>query len=318
VFDRTRYERAIQQQDEALDRGDMADYYMGRCEQTSAQGRVPRLIDVARAFGLPDPDCEEVATFEDDVVSGRIASGATAEQIRSRLLQRGRQSPDFFPRALDRSWYLGGAADRARGGPSRPSLRPPTRPPGRADRAGGDGEAVELLAANPAAFTISLPTSVQTAIEQEVLAAIWRFDRRDVESGGWLFALYGATDGEVRIAYASGPGANSKHWTGRITLTRPEEIRAAFPDFLRRSQLVLVGDWHSHPVRVPKPSEADLKAWAKHGGLTTSAAIREPHRHAGSRDGLVRPRSPRLPHVRARRPARLRASPNHLVSSFVT
>jgi proteasome lid subunit RPN8/RPN11 len=231
----------------------MADYYAGRCEQASAQGRVPNLVDVARAFGLPDPDRADIAAFEDDVVSGRIASGTTVEQIRSRLLDGGGRRSADLPRTRGRSWYLHEASGRARGDPSGPS---PALP--------------QFLAASRAAFTIRLPSSVQTAIEQEVVGAIWRFDRRDVESGGWLFALYGADDDEVRIAYASGPGAGSKHLAGQLTLTRPQEIRAAFPDYLRRSQLVLVGDWHSHPAPDPEPSDADVKAWAKHSRLTAS------------------------------------------------
>jgi proteasome lid subunit RPN8/RPN11 len=39
---------------------------------------------------------------------------------------------------------------------------------------------------------------------------------------------------------------------------------ASFEDCLLQTQLVRVGDWHSHPNDDPIPSDADLRTWGLH------------------------------------------------------
>jgi hypothetical protein len=82
MFDRKRYERALAQMDEAPTR---ADYYAGLCALAEAQGRVPDLVHVAKAFGLPPVDSAALRAFEEDVISGRIPRGTTAAQVRERF-----------------------------------------------------------------------------------------------------------------------------------------------------------------------------------------------------------------------------------------
>jgi hypothetical protein len=115
------------------------------------------------------------------------------------------------------------------------------------------------------------------AIERAVVAAIWEFDSREVESGGWLYAHCPADNESVAIVHASGPGPTASHGRGTVRLSNPGDIEADFEDFLVRARLVRCGDWHSHPWRDPVPSRRDLVVWAQHaddsGRLPYAAVI---------------------------------------------
>jgi proteasome lid subunit RPN8/RPN11 len=113
-------------------------------------------------------------------------------------------------------------------------------------------------------FRVKLNATVCKAMEQEVLQTLWQFDSQEVETGGWLYALYAPDDDRVTIAHASGPGHNGKHGGGWTRLSDPSEVEEAFDDALAQARLVRVGDWHSHPVRDSIPSDADLAKWARH------------------------------------------------------
>jgi hypothetical protein len=101
-------------------------------------------------------------------------------------------------------------------------------------------------------------------MEQEVLHAIWRFESREIESGGWLNAMYPPEDDRATVVYASGPGQNGSHGLRQVRLSELNQVEADFGDILARARFVRVGDWHSHPVRDASPSDADLSTWARH------------------------------------------------------
>jgi proteasome lid subunit RPN8/RPN11 len=47
-----------------------------------------------------------------------------------------------------------------------------------------------------------------------------------------------------------------------VWLGHADDVEAAFPDWLQRSGLIRVGDFHVHPSGDPQPSPPDQKAWA--------------------------------------------------------
>jgi hypothetical protein len=120
MFDRDAYERAIKQMDEALT---PEDYSSGLCALMEAQGRVPRLSEVARAFGLPPPDRAAIKAFEEDVIHGRIPSGTTAAEVRKRFYGAGssrpRRSPSCSePRRELAAQFRATARERSRSSPN--------------------------------------------------------------------------------------------------------------------------------------------------------------------------------------------------------
>jgi hypothetical protein len=262
AFDRRAYDQAIAEEDEALDAGDTAGYYRAVCAQKEAQGGVPRLADVARAFGLPAPSKAAVARFEDDVVDGRIPLGTTAEQIRRQLLAGGSRSRVDFPSARERSWHLGEERARAALPLSAVAPQPARGRVGPVERAEPDNEPAETLAWADD-FTIRLSVGALSAIENEIRDAIWRFDVESVETGGWLYGLYGhgAHGGDdVIVVHATGPGPEAVHGRDRVKLSHPSTM--PFDG-------ALVGSWHSHPSRWSgdpndQASDADLEAWHSH------------------------------------------------------
>jgi proteasome lid subunit RPN8/RPN11 len=132
----------------------------------------------------------------------------------------------------------------------------------------GRGEACPELCETGSGFRVQLTAAVCKAIEQEVSGAIWEFDSREIETGGYLYALHPADDDWVAITYASGPGSNGQHGSGRVRLGDASKVEADLEDFLPRATLVRVGDWHSHPWRDPVPSSADLRVWGRHADET--------------------------------------------------
>jgi integrative and conjugative element protein (TIGR02256 family) len=74
------------------------------------------------------------------------------------------------------------------------------------------------------------------------------------EAGGQLFACF--KEPEIRIEVATGPRPTDKR--GR-TYYRPDR-RAERKEIIyyHKRGLHYVGDWHTHPSRIPKPSPTDL------------------------------------------------------------
>jgi hypothetical protein len=261
TFDRERYERALRRMDEAADMG--PDYYAALCELAEAQGRVPNPGDVARAEGRQATRAEWEAHYRElgvnDIVS--LPAGARAwSGERSR-------SP----------WYLG-TRERSR------SPAPPRHWDANAEAEDSVGEALELepdeLEATRPPFEIHLTGGVCTSIEREVADAMWRFDGRDVETGGHLFSHYAAEHDEVLVVHATGPGEGSDHGNGSVQLGAIE-----LHDLLAGAGLLRTGDWHSHPSPDSLPSDADKRSWAtslqKRGAAVWASVIVTPRRETG-------------------------------------
>jgi proteasome lid subunit RPN8/RPN11 len=229
----------------------LQDYYAELVAIARKQGRDPSPEKVARAEG------REVEPGEIEAWERRL--GIDSYEIKGPQRSSWSPSPrsDIGPR-----WHLRSADETSTRSRSRPSSLPELH------ETGGSG------------FTVALSPSVSTAIQEEVLAAIWEFDSREIETGGYLYGLYPADEDRVSIVYASGPGHNGKHGSGRMRLSDPNDVESSFDDTLRRAGLVRVGDWHSHPWDDPIPSDADLRAWGSNsddaGVLPYTAVIATP------------------------------------------
>jgi len=142
-------------------------------------------------------------------------------------------------------WYLRSADEASARSRSRPSEAPELHQTG-------------------SGFTLTLSAAVAKGIEEQVLAAIWEFDSREIETGGYLYGHDPPDEDGIWVCFASGPGHNGKHASGQVQLSDPSEIESAFHASLVRQDLIRLGDWHSHPAPDPLPSDADLWAWARH------------------------------------------------------
>lgn len=173
-----------------------------------------------------------------------LRSPGTHRPQRSRSLE-----PSTRPSTRRPPWYLSNSEETSRRGRSDPS-RPASEAPELRETGSG--------------FRVELTNSVCKAIEQEVLSAIWGFDSREIETGGYLYALYWPDEDRVGVMHASGPGHNGRHGSGQVRLGDPNDVESGFDDTLTRAGLVRVGDWHSHPNDDPIPSDADLRIWGRH------------------------------------------------------
>jgi len=106
---------------------------------------------------------------------------------------------------------------------------------------------------------VTLSSGARHGLEQEIQA--WAPER--VETGGFLFSHYGTEGGQVHVCHVSGPAPDSLHRRCSVTIGRVADVRATFPDFLARQDLIHVGSFHTHPDGDGEPSQADRRAWAR-------------------------------------------------------
>ena len=83
--------------------------------------------------------------------------------------------------------------------------------------------------------------------------------RRDLEAGGQLFARI--EDARIVVIEATGPRAGDRRTRTSYVPNRAAE-RAEIAD-RHAAGLHFVGDWHTHPDRVPQPSGLDLDSLAE-------------------------------------------------------
>jgi integrative and conjugative element protein (TIGR02256 family) len=79
------------------------------------------------------------------------------------------------------------------------------------------------------------------------------------EAGGQLFARFGP--GRLLVASATGPRPGDGRWRLAYRPDRAAEQREIDAMFARG--LHYVGDWHTHPEDVPRPSPTDLDSIAE-------------------------------------------------------
>jgi proteasome lid subunit RPN8/RPN11 len=84
-----------------------------------------------------------------------------------------------------------------------------------------------------------------------------------IESGGWLYAPASRSwDKEIEIRLASTPGKGAR--CAPESYFPSADYHAEEKQFADLgSDIVRVGDWHSHPGRNADPSDEDLDAWLK-------------------------------------------------------
>lgn len=92
-------------------------------------------------------------------------------------------------------------------------------------------------------------------------AVLRRFDRHrqrrfwQTEAGGQLFAHF--RPGLISVSMATGPRAGDVRTPFSYMPSREAE-RSEIVE-LRAAELHYVGDWHSHPQRIPAPSARDIQ-----------------------------------------------------------
>ena len=79
---------------------------------------------------------------------------------------------------------------------------------------------------------------------------------RQCEAGGQLFATF--EDGNVIVQRAIGPRASDRRSRFSFVPNRLAERREI--KHLFRSGLHYVGEWHTHPTPIPRPSGVDLRS----------------------------------------------------------
>jgi hypothetical protein len=155
-------------------------------------------------------------------------------------------SPDSRSASGRPRWYLRSADETSARRRSRPS---------------GSSRELPELHETGSGFAVALSPSTSKAIGEEVLAALWEFDNREIETGGYLYGFYLPDEDGVSVVFASGPGHNGKHASRQVQLSDPSEIEVPVDG------LIWVGDWHSEPVQWDTdslPSDPDLSMWARH------------------------------------------------------
>lgn len=80
--------------------------------------------------------------------------------------------------------------------------------------------------------------------------------RTSTEAGGQLYARY--SDGEVLVCSATGPKESDKR--GRFFFLPNRKAERAEINKNHGDGLHFIGDWHTHPESVPKPSREDLES----------------------------------------------------------
>jgi proteasome lid subunit RPN8/RPN11 len=215
------------------------DYYAELVAEARAQGRDPQPKFVAWAEGR-EVEPGELEAWQRRLEQ-RLGNGGSGKDLwgsRSRSFE-----PSTRPATRRPPWYLPTRSEET----SRRS-RPDTSPE---------------LCETGSGFRIELSPGVCTAIEREIVAAMWQFESREIETGGYLYGFWPPDDDRVKIAHASGPGPTGEHGSGRVRLSDPSQVEADFAEHLVRAKLVRVADWHSHPWRYPIPSAADIRNWAR-------------------------------------------------------
>lgn len=91
----------------------------------------------------------------------------------------------------------------------------------------------------------------------EHLAQHRQTTNRDSEAGGQLFYA-DAPEGHIRIEAITGPRKTDKRSRSRYKPDRGAELVEIDEHFLR--QLHYIGDWHTHPELIARPSGNDIAA----------------------------------------------------------
>lgn len=99
--------------------------------------------------------------------------------------------------------------------------------------------------------------TITIRFEEDAIACFDRYRQiksSDAEAGGQLFARY--SEDEVLVCKATGPKENDKR--GRFFFLPNRKSERAEIIRNHEDRLHFVGDWHTHPEAVPRPSWEDL------------------------------------------------------------
>jgi len=114
----------------------------------------------------------------------------------------------------------------------------------------------------PAPLIFSYPgVSQSVVVSEQAQQTFLRYRQAHLfrsEAGGLLFAKISAT--QIAIQEATSPSRRDYRTRGRFILDLVEAQKVIAERF--SSKLHYVGEWHTHPEPVPRPTERDLKTIA--------------------------------------------------------
>jgi proteasome lid subunit RPN8/RPN11 len=118
-----------------------------------------------------------------------------------------------------------------------------------------------VLRDTPGPVAVSVSESAYNVIKQECL----RFaDRRGVETGGYLAGnVLRSWDRSVNVCDATGPGPETEHGIGTISLDRSAAQAIPGNHAWTGEDIDELGWWHTHPEGAATPSPVDLASWSR-------------------------------------------------------
>ncbi|MEG9433548.1 Mov34/MPN/PAD-1 family protein [Terriglobus sp. ADX1] len=88
------------------------------------------------------------------------------------------------------------------------------------------------------------------------IARYQQFEPSSPEAGGQIFARFNKN--QIRVELATGPRAADRRSRYGYTPNRSAEQFEI--DAMHKRGLHFIGDWHTHPERVPHPSQSDVRS----------------------------------------------------------
>lgn len=111
-------------------------------------------------------------------------------------------------------------------------------------------------------------SNMMVGIEPQALAVFEKYRQRkwySKEAGGQLFAR--VTEGAWSIVDATGP--RPKDARGKFHFWPDRKAEQKEIELFHTRGLQFVGDWHTHPEQIPKPSRCDLDSISRVSRLST-------------------------------------------------
>jgi hypothetical protein len=218
-----------------------SEYYAELCAIAEAQRRVPDLLHVARAGGLPPPDHDALERFREDVAAGRI-SGLTTEQVLEH-------------------YY---AARDSMASDSRSSATAGSKSSGDAPTMGSNGHDSNWTPRRHRTTNPKLTVSIRDSTWED----LHRFARATaddgLETGGFLFGdqvrSWHAHVSVSRVTSMVRARAETSASLNLEALVQAKaDIRASEGAYATFGE---IGSWHTHPnSQSGQPSDADLDTW---------------------------------------------------------
>lgn len=113
--------------------------------------------------------------------------------------------------------------------------------------------------------SVALPDAGEVRVDSAVLTTMWAFaqcGRHDTEAGGVLIGHYPATSMDVVLDRLTTPLPGDQRTRTRFYRSQaPHQAEIDREWAVSGGRRVYLGEWHTHPERVPHPSHIDFNGW---------------------------------------------------------